>query len=412
MPENRSEVHGRIGFLRDRISVEEYVENVYVQIARTVGVKGNVSATVSGVSLSADKGVDWYMDDQNPSWAEGENSLRNISLTIIQDGKSEGAEFFTVRLVGIEGGAISGDITEVVVEIRANNASASVIAYEFKFSLTKTMGELPPNSRARVDFYSQFNDEWTSFLGVSRRRFQVEDLQQDPKKGAVIKVLLLPNPSITTAAQQIDEINGLVKNVFNLCSNQTSEIYTKGRSTRYIDIRFPPEVMKRTPPPPPSKPHSNQDGGASQLSPGGIAGAVIGSVVGAALIGVLAFLCYKRRQQVVEWLLWKLGSFRFKILREKRWNRDLGDGDNDDVISGGGAEMECKSRADGSVLGYEDEFDADSGSRIDRGGVLGGESIAEAKDGNNVSGKRGEEEEEDDGVGTEAFDSMPMPDDF
>jgi len=114
----------------------------------------------------------------------------------------------------------------------------------------------------------------------------------------------------------------------------------------------------------------------------------------------------------VEWLLWKLGSFRFKILREKRWNRDLGDGDNDDVISGGGAEMECKSRADGSVLGYEDEFDADSGSRIDRGGVLGGESIAEAKDGNNVSGKRGEEEEEDDGVGTEAFDSMPMPDDF
>jgi len=42
---------------------------------------------------------------------------------------------------------------------------------------------------------------------------------------------------------------------------------------------------------------------------------VIGSVAGALLIAFGIFMCYLKRTAIVEWLLWKLGNFRFNSLQ-------------------------------------------------------------------------------------------------
>mmetsp|Transcript_7471 Transcript_7471/g.10515 ORF Transcript_7471/g.10515 Transcript_7471/m.10515 type:complete len:153 (+) Transcript_7471:2288-2746(+) len=150
------------------------------------------------------------------------------------------------------------------------------------------------------------------------------------------------------------ELNSLIRYMFDLCKNQSSPIYTKGEATRFIDIRYPPTLKKRAAPSIPSSTSSTNT--HKTISSGGIAAAVICSVVGAALIGLSVLVCIKRKRQIVEWLLYKLGNFRFNSLREERSRSSV------DMLS-----ADINSRAEG---GLEME------------------------------------------VGSEALDDMPMPDDF
>mmetsp|Transcript_7470 Transcript_7470/g.10510 ORF Transcript_7470/g.10510 Transcript_7470/m.10510 type:complete len:102 (+) Transcript_7470:2288-2593(+) len=91
------------------------------------------------------------------------------------------------------------------------------------------------------------------------------------------------------------ELNSLIRYMFDLCKNQSSPIYTKGEATRFIDIRYPPTLKKRAAPSIPSSTSSTNT--HKTISSGGIAAAVICSVVGAALIGLSVKIMYGQHQQ-------------------------------------------------------------------------------------------------------------------
>mmetsp|Transcript_12288 Transcript_12288/g.24861 ORF Transcript_12288/g.24861 Transcript_12288/m.24861 type:complete len:153 (+) Transcript_12288:2645-3103(+) len=111
----------------------------------------------------------------------------------------------------------------------------------------------------------------------------------------------------------------LTSTLMNYAKNATSSLY-HGRASQYIDIRYPPEVLESY-----ADPYQKAESDSKKMSNGAIAGAVIGSVAGALLIAFGIFMCYLKRTAIVEWLLWKLGNFRFNSLQEARYDVDIGD---------------------------------------------------------------------------------------
>jgi len=137
------------------------VEELTLKVVRDAGTQGNVSAIVEFRDETSVKGLDyWGLNGQGLYWDDGDSSDREIKITIIQDARPEPAEYFKVVITGLSGGAMLGNITEVRVEIRANNFTGNTdkLAVEVKFRLTKSIDSLPELSQERAQFENWCSD--------------------------------------------------------------------------------------------------------------------------------------------------------------------------------------------------------------------------------------------------------------
>jgi len=322
--------------------------------------------------ISTLKGLDyWGSNGQSFYWQDGDNSSRNISLTIIQDAEPEPDESFMVILDPISGGAIGGN-TSAMVTILANNETKTALAVEIKFRLTKKIDEIPDRSKERAEFENQFIDDIAGLLNIPRRRIEVEFIVISPELvGTQIQILILPENAEDTPDK--NQMQKLTAALLDYAKNTTGPLY-KGIATRSIDYRYAPEVIQ-SPVPPTSYPtaeptnngnpdHHNNDKDTT-LSNGQIAGIIAGALIGVLFCGLMGYFCYVKRIVVVEYLLWKLGNFRFRSLREEEM-KSRKKGENGDVH-----------------MQLDDEED------ISAGDIVGDEI-----------------------VGGEAPDFMPRPDDF
>uniref|UniRef100_A0A6V3MZ70 Uncharacterized protein n=1 Tax=Lotharella globosa TaxID=91324 RepID=A0A6V3MZ70_9EUKA len=113
-----------------------------------------------------------------------------------------------------------GNITEVRVEIRANNFTGNTdkLAVEVKFRLTKSIDSLPELSQERAQFENWFIDDVSGLLAIDRPRVQVETLSSD-RKGTFIQILLLP--SVETKGE---DMQYLTSTLMNYAKNATSSL--------------------------------------------------------------------------------------------------------------------------------------------------------------------------------------------
>jgi len=355
---NVSKIHGKIGFYRESIEVDESVEELVLTVGRLGGSEGNVSANVEFRDITTVQGLDyWGLSGQSLYWNDGDVSDRNVSLTIIQDADPEDDEYFNIVLTGIEGGAMMGNVSSILVTIKSSTITSDEqeLAVSIRFHTTLAVTDIPPLSKERADFINQFEDDIARFTNIDRRRAEIKQIDTTLDHKAIVELLLLPSGATN---KNRGEMSALASHIISLAANESSPLYTQGAMTQFVDIQYAPEVHTSYRPPP----SGGSSSAGKKLSPGAIAGIVIGSLVGAGVLAASIFYCYLKRTKIVEWLLWKLGNFRFNNLKEARYDVDVPE-----------SELEGKNQ-----------------------------SVIESKNGSEMN----------DVVGEEAPDSMPLPDDF
>ncbi len=99
---------GILVFLPTTYSVTEGAGTVTLFVARHVGSTGAVAANFTTANGSATAGSDYTSNNNTLSWADGDTSVKTITVNIAQDALLEGRETFTVTLSGATGGASIG----------------------------------------------------------------------------------------------------------------------------------------------------------------------------------------------------------------------------------------------------------------------------------------------------------------
>lgn len=113
---NGNALPGMIGFKATAATAAEGLSAV-LSVARTGGSKGAVTVNYSTVPGTAEQG-DFTAASGTLSWADGDMAVKTVTVPILADELSEGAESFTVNLGGaVTGGAILGAIQQTVVRI-------------------------------------------------------------------------------------------------------------------------------------------------------------------------------------------------------------------------------------------------------------------------------------------------------
>jgi hypothetical protein len=107
---------GLIGLTSVEKSVSENDGSVALDVRRTGGSAGEVSVSFETVDVTATAGSDYSRESGQLVWADGDASVKTITLKLIDDANAESAESFLIELSDVTGGA----------ELAASSASISV----------------------------------------------------------------------------------------------------------------------------------------------------------------------------------------------------------------------------------------------------------------------------------------------
>lgn len=110
---------GEPGTLEFAMDVFEVNENgmAMVQVERSGGASGQVSATVTAVGFTATEGQDFQAGDQVVTFDDGESGTKPVMVPLIDDSEDEGVEIADLTLGMPMGGADLGDRTEADLAI-------------------------------------------------------------------------------------------------------------------------------------------------------------------------------------------------------------------------------------------------------------------------------------------------------
>ncbi len=107
-----------------------------IEITRGGSAAGTAGVTVEIVHATADA-ADYVLGSNTVSWADGDNTPRNISLSGVADGSDEGLEFVLIRLVSPTGNAVLDDRSTSHVFINDPSAPPAVQFFDGDVSTTE-----------------------------------------------------------------------------------------------------------------------------------------------------------------------------------------------------------------------------------------------------------------------------------
>jgi hypothetical protein len=250
----------------------------------------------------------------------------------------------------------------------------------------------PPPAEASAEYAAMvraFRLEVAGALGVDQRRITVADGRRTAG-GLLIDFDILPPTS--TAETHAPELSATF---IRLVAEHDAVLY-RGSVTSRIDAEFMPRVIE-------GAPASTRKAG---MKPGVAAAIAIGVIV---VVCAILFAVWRVKQKViVDWLLWRLGGFRFqRFVGGSRGAHGGGRGERSDPDMGSelGAmdnDVDAASRRATLEL-HDDGF----GLNV----VLPKKSAASIERRELVARGASDSADVDDGVGHEAWDDMPLPND-
>eukprot|EP00753_Platysulcus_tardus_P021184 PLAT8657.1.p1 GENE.PLAT8657.1~~PLAT8657.1.p1 ORF type:complete len:957 (+),score=349.10 PLAT8657.1:516-3386(+) len=279
--------------------VREDSGTVMVNVSRLGSLAGDVVvhyATVDGTALAVH---DFVQQAGSLSWTTGDNRDKSIFVELVDDRHPEAAEQFTLVLSSPSAGAQLGDYRTATIHLPASdNDAIDDSSVEMRLHLL-----LPLNSTSAEElFKAAFIADLAEALQVDSDRLLLEAVILEADGEYVVFYILPP----LKGADDQRPAPALADMLVRMIQDPESALF-QGTVTRFIDVSYVPRVTTRSadkPQPAPAAP-TNSIGAASIF----LIVLLIVCVVG----GAVAF--YKRRQ-LSQWLLWKLGGFRFNALHE------------------------------------------------------------------------------------------------
>ena len=99
---------GTVAFDAEDFTVFEFQKSKIISVSRSGGASGKVSVKVQVVGGDAEKGVRYSVDDESClTWADGESGSREISLKLLDTGKTEPDQKVVLKLAEATGSAAS-----------------------------------------------------------------------------------------------------------------------------------------------------------------------------------------------------------------------------------------------------------------------------------------------------------------
>lgn len=127
---------GAIGFVNTNLELSETQTEVNLDVARTGGSAGDISATYEVLSNSANE-QDVVLTSGVLNWQDGDTSSKQVTITLINDDAAESTESFSVRLSdGANGNLISrGEVTVTIYDDESNTAPKVVLDNQLEMAL-------------------------------------------------------------------------------------------------------------------------------------------------------------------------------------------------------------------------------------------------------------------------------------
>lgn len=239
-------------------------------------------------------------------------------------GRAEGVEIFEATLSHPSPGAFIEGRNATVV-LAQHGIESTVDAVEVTVHLAGIAAEdIALDTEAGAEFALGFAADVCSALGVSSTRLIVTTVHSG-SAGAVLTFSFLPPGDGDDEPSAAELASAFVESMMD----PQSALYS-GRVSGNLDISFEPIVrMAGT-----HDPHGQPTGSSSRAGSGSgpqpaegssAAGWIaLAAVLGVALVA--AGIAYHKRVALSEWLLWRLGNFRFRTLRDPDADGDAADG--------------------------------------------------------------------------------------
>lgn len=104
----------RVQWSRSTYTVDEQRGSATLTLSRTMNSSGAVSVNYATVAGTASAPADFTATSGTVSWSDGDVADKTVTITLVADAVTEGAENFTVALSGITGGVVGGNATATV----------------------------------------------------------------------------------------------------------------------------------------------------------------------------------------------------------------------------------------------------------------------------------------------------------
>lgn len=318
---------------------EEYhfasdVGTVFVNVSRTVHGDGDGGGSGAGeeayvsyatLGFSAEANVDFLPASGRLVWGAGDAApVKQIEVEILYDDAVEGLELFEVVLFDPSPRSrIQGRNASVLLDAHGDLGES----VEITVQMSVDASAIQPGTEGGSRFASDFAAEVSTALGVSASRIIVTSVLAS-SGGARVTFVLQPAPQGSSEPEAAE----LAATFVEMMKDSQGALY-QGQLTAAIDIDFEPLVRVDAS----SVPHGQQNNPTSPGTPdgGGGMGATIALIAIVALIAVGAGVAYWKRVPLSEWLLWRLGNFRFRRFRD----HEGGDGISDDDDGGDGVAL-------------------------------------------------------------------------
>ena len=303
-------IYGLVQFGKSSYEIKNDVSTLRIPIYRYASpedqsntgcfLNGTIRARLNTSDVTAINGLDFLLAQTDFIWGPNDCSTLLVSVIIINNQYQEDFEKFVVYIERIDGGAQIGMTSMVTVLIDAHDvkdSTADILTISCR--LTIPFSSIPEGSRQRNIFYDGFREELCGFLSLSIQSMSliyIKDGELDNVPGTFLSfsfyISLGSTPTMSVVAN----------NFLFLFRDFKSQIYN-GTFTKYIDGNSVPTLTQES-----SNPISD-----SNLSL--ILGLSLSIPI--LIILILCGLLYYYRKPVSEWLLWKIGAFRFQSLKNE-----------------------------------------------------------------------------------------------
>mmetsp|Transcript_16569 Transcript_16569/g.57933 ORF Transcript_16569/g.57933 Transcript_16569/m.57933 type:complete len:629 (-) Transcript_16569:66-1952(-) len=299
------------------------------------GGGGALRVSYATHSLSAVAGDDFVPAAGVLQWPAGESGARSIFIEVLweEGGRAEGTEMFEVVLSApfpAPAAHVAGRNATVVLAPHGVAEAAGRVDVTVHLAGVSAAA-IALDSAAGAQFAAGFAADVTAVLGVSASRLVVVGVQAG-SGGAVVTFTLLPPPQGATGAEAATAAE-LASRFVREMSDPTSALY-EGRTSHMLDMSFEP-LVRESGGGAPAGQQTHSGGGGDGDGDSGAAGWIVLSVL-LGLVAVAAGVAYVRRVALSEWLLWRLGNFRFRRFREGEGGSEGSVMEGDAPIGGGG----------------------------------------------------------------------------
>ena len=106
------------------LDVEESNGTISIDVRRGGSFEGAISATLVADSGTATAGSDFRFDGTTVEWADGDSSVKTVTIPMIDDHRREPPESFTVRIESTTNGALIGSGSSTTVRIEDDDEAS------------------------------------------------------------------------------------------------------------------------------------------------------------------------------------------------------------------------------------------------------------------------------------------------